>query len=160
MALSVHLKLKANGVDIEGDSTITSMDRENTIECLSFEDAVLKPIDPTTLRVTGRTTFEPIIIVKRVDRSSPLLAKALCNNESIEGVFRFYRPNPAGDGTTEQHFTVEIGKGLIESIERISPNVLDPDTANDPDTEEVSFVFGTICWRYEDSGVEHTARLV
>ena len=39
-AQTVHLSLKANGSDIEGDSTISSMEREGTIECLTFEAAV------------------------------------------------------------------------------------------------------------------------
>ena len=40
MANTVHLYLTANGTKIDGDSTIISMDRENSIECLSFEDSV------------------------------------------------------------------------------------------------------------------------
>ena len=40
MANTIHLYLTANGTKIDGDSTILSMDRENSIECLSFEDSV------------------------------------------------------------------------------------------------------------------------
>ena len=39
---------------------------------------------------------------------------------------KFYRPNPAGDGTTEHFFTVEIGEGRLASIKRVSPDVIDP----------------------------------
>lgn len=156
MALSVHLELTADGVKIDGDSTIKSMDRENTIECLSFEDTVQALIDRNTGLPSGKRTYEPIRIVKRLDKSSPLLAKALCNNQAIEGIFRFYRPNPVGDGTTEQHFTVEIQKAGIASIKRISPDVVDPASAKNPVTEEVTFVFKKIRWCYEPDGAEHT----
>ncbi len=35
MAQTAHLFLKANGEDIAGDSTITSLEREDSIECVS-----------------------------------------------------------------------------------------------------------------------------
>jgi len=155
MAMTVHLFLKANGTKIDGDSTITSMGREDSIECLSFTDSVRTAREAATGMATGERTYEPIRISKRIDKSSPLLAKALCNNELIEGEFKFYRPNPAGDGTTEHFFTIEIKEGRISGITRVSPDVIDPASANEPATEEVSFVFGYIRWTYEPDGVEH-----
>lgn len=155
MAMTVHLYLTANGTKIDGDSTILSMDRENSIECLSFEDSVRTAREASSGMASGERTYEPVRIVKRIDKSSPLLAKALCNNEVIEATFKFYRPNPAGDGTTEQHFTVEIQESRIASITRVSPDVIDPASANAPPTEEVTFVFGYIRWSYEPDGIEH-----
>jgi type VI secretion system secreted protein Hcp len=131
------------------------MERENSIECLSFEDSVRTAREASSGMASGERTYEPVRIVKRIDKSSPLLAKALCNNEVIEATYKFYRPNPAGDGTTEHHFTVEIQEGRIASITRISPDVIDPASANAPPTEEVTFVFGYIRWSYEPDGIEH-----
>ena len=36
MAMTLSLTLTANGETIEGESTIASSDREDTIECFSF----------------------------------------------------------------------------------------------------------------------------
>lgn len=155
MAMTVHLFLKANGQDIQGDSTITSMDRENSIECLSFSDSVRTAREAATGMATGERTYDPIKITKRIDKSSPLLAKALCNNELIEATFKFYRPNPAGDGTTQQYYTIEIQEGRIASITRVSPDVTNPAAATDPAKETVTFVFGYIRWTYEPEGAEH-----
>ena len=155
MAQTVHLELTANGTKIDGDSTIESMDRADTIECLSFTDAVRTAREASSGMATGERSYAPVTISKRIDKSSPLLAKALCNNEVIEGIFKFFRPNPAGDGTTEQFFTVEIQEGRIASITRVSPDVIDPAEAISPPTEEVSFVFGYIRWCYEPDGNEH-----
>jgi type VI secretion system secreted protein Hcp len=155
MAMTVHLYLTANGTKIDGDSTILSLARENSIECLSFEDSVRTARERSSGMASGERTYEPIRIVKRIDKSSPLLAKALCNNEVIEATFKFFRPNPAGDGTTEQHFTVEVREGRVGSCTRVSPDVIDPASANAPPTEEVTFVFGWIRWCYEPDGVEH-----
>lgn len=156
MAETVHLYLKSNGSDIQGESTQTSLGRENSIECLYFEDSVRTAREKGTGMATGRRTYNPIIIRKRIDKSSPLLAKALCNNEIIEGTFKFFRPSPSGDGTTQQFFTVEIAEGRINSIKRVNPDTIDPASAQEPPTEEIGFVFHTITWTYEDGGIVHT----
>jgi type VI secretion system secreted protein Hcp len=155
MAETVHLYLKANGADIQGESTQTSLGRENSIECLSYSDSVRTAREKGSGQATGRRSHEPIVIRKRIDKSSPLIAKALCNNEVIEGVFKFFRPNPAGDGTTEQFWTVAIAEGRVASYTHISPDTIDPASAMEPPTEEVSFVFHNITWTYVPSGAEH-----
>lgn len=151
-AETVHLYLKSNGEDIQGDSTVTSLNRANTIQCLSFQDAVATVRAAGSGMATGRRTYEPIVFRKRIDKSSPLIAKALVQNQVIEGQFRFYRPSPAGDGTTEHFFTIEIKEGRVNGIKRISPSTIDPATANQPPMEEISFVFGTIKWTYHPTG--------
>lgn len=62
MAMTVHLSLKANGEDIAGDSTIASLEREDTIECLSFEDSVRTAREASTGMASGERTYEPIKI--------------------------------------------------------------------------------------------------
>lgn len=155
MAETVHLFLKSNGADIKGDSTQTSLGREGSIECLYFEDNVRTAREKGSGMATGRRTFEPLIVRKRIDQSSPLLAKSLCNNETIEGVFKFFRPAPSGDGTTEHFFTVEIAEGRVASIKRTSPDTIDPASSREPPTEEIGFVFHNITWTYEPSGASH-----
>lgn len=155
MAETVHLYLKANGADVQGESTQTSLGRENSIECLSFEDSVRTAREKGSGMATGRRTYEPVRVTKRIDKSSPLLAKALCNNEVIEGVFKFFRPNPTGDGTTEQFFTVGIKEGRVAAIKRTSPDTLDPASALAPPMETIEFVFHNITWAYTNGGIEH-----
>lgn len=155
MAETVHLYLKANGSDVQGESSQTSLGRENSIECLSFRDSVRTARERGSSLATGRRTYEPIVITKRIDKSSPLLAKALCNNEVIDGVFKFFRPAPTGDGTTQHFFTVSITRGRVSHVVRTSPDTFDPAAAERPPTEEVGLLFHTINWTYEDGGVQH-----
>ena len=155
MAMSVSLVLNANGSQIEGDSTIHSLDRENAIECLYFSDDVETAREASTGMATGDRTYKPIEILKRIDRASPLLFKALVDNEVIDGVFRFFRPSPEGDGTTQHFYTIEIWEGRVARIKRVSPNTIDPAKANEPPLERVSFVFGKIRHCHEDGGQEH-----
>lgn len=155
MAETVHLFLKANGTDIQGESTQTSLSRENSIECVSYEHETVTVREGGSARATGRRQQMPIKIRKRIDKSTPLLEKALCRNEVIEGVFKFYRPNPTGDGTTEQFYTVSIKQGRVSHIKQFVLDTLVPATAHEPPLEEISFVFHTIQWHYTNGGAEH-----
>ena len=155
MAETVHLYLKANGTDIKGESTQTSLDRENSIECLYFEQAVKTAREAGSGMASGRRQYEPLLIRKRIDKASPLISKALVENQVIEGKFKFFRPNPTGDGTTEQFFTIEVKQGRVASQKLYSPDTIVPATSTEPPLEEVSFVFHTINWTYTNGGVTH-----
>lgn len=155
MAETVHLYLKANGQDIKGESSQFDLGREGSIECLQFKDSVRTARELGSRAAVGRRVHEPIEIIKRIDCSSPLLAKALCRNEKVEGTFKFFRPNPSGDGTTEQFFTVEITDGRIDAIERFSPDAIDPASAKIPPMETVRIVYHTIRWIYVPTGAEY-----
>lgn len=154
MAETVHLFLKANGQDVQGESTQVDLGRENSIECVLFKDSVRTAREHGSRAAVGRRVHEPVEIIKRIDMSSPLLAKALCRNEEIEAEFKFFRPSPKGDGKTEQFFTVKLIKGRIDGIERVSPNSIDPAASKAPPLETVRFVYHTIRWTYVPSGAE------
>jgi type VI secretion system secreted protein Hcp len=148
MAETVHLYLKANGAEIQGESTQASLGRENSIECVTY-DQLLKTLRALRAGIaTGRRQYEPLLIRKRIDKSSPLISKALVRNEVIEGVFKFFRPSPTGDGTTEQFYTVAIRQGRVASQRQYLPDTLDLATAGLPPLEEVAFVFRSIRWTH------------
>jgi type VI secretion system secreted protein Hcp len=155
MAETVHLYLKANGTDINGESTQTSLGRENSIECVYFESGVITAREAGSGMATGRRQHQPLLIRKRIDKSTPLIAKALCNNEKIQAKFKFFRPSPTGDGTTQQFYTVELENGRVATQKLVNPDVIVPATATEPPLEEVSFVFHTITWTFEDGGITH-----
>ncbi len=155
MALNIHVWIRGTTQgEIRGDSTVTSMNREGTIEAFALEHTVMVPTEASGM-ATGRRSYSPIKITKSIDRSSPLLQQALCNNEELEVTIRFYRPSPSGDGTTQQFYTIQLSQSRISSIKTILPNTLNESTANAPPMEEVSFVFGTITWTFEEGGITH-----
>jgi type VI secretion system secreted protein Hcp len=155
MAETVHLYLKANGTDIKGDSTQTSLGRGDSIECLYYEQAILTAREAGSGMATGRRQYQPLVVRKRIDKSSPLILKAMVENTNVEGSFKFFRPNPTGDGTTEQFYTVVIKQGRVASVKQMNPDALIPASSTEPALEEVSFVFHTISWTYTNGGVTH-----
>ena len=90
MAESIALFLKLNGLDIQGDNSQTSLDRENSIEVLSWswaaESQTTSSGGPSGQRIMGEVKF-----VQRIDKSSPLLFKAFTNSDVALGLFKFYR---------------------------------------------------------------------
>jgi type VI secretion system secreted protein Hcp len=147
----VYLFLKAQNASVQGE--VARKGLENSIEVLSYEQGVHVARDTSSGMATGRRQYEPIKIVKRIDRSSPLLLKALTQNQVVEGSFRFYRPGPGG--TLQQFYTVEIAQGRVASVKQMSPDVMSPESQRLPALEEVTFVFNTIRWTFTDGGIQH-----
>jgi type VI secretion system secreted protein Hcp len=144
-----------NGAPVEGDSLETSLGRQNSIECLYYRHGVALPRTAGPGPVTGRRTHEPLVVRKRIDKSSPLLARALTQNQVVDGVFKFFRLNPTGDGTTQHYYTTEISQGRITAIAQfVTDSASRAELANQP-LEEVTFVFNQIAWTYELGGVTY-----
>lgn len=140
-----YLWLQINGNDIEGESTIASMDREGTIECQSFDHEIRVPYDPVTFAFEGRRIHGAVSIIKRTDKTSPLLYKALCRNEPVDKAeFRFYRSSLGGSGAEEHYSTVLLENGYVVGIRRSFPNL-----------ERVTFIYQDITWTYEIGGATY-----
>lgn len=159
MAESISLRLTANDDDIEGDNTQTSLERQNTIEVLKLEQPMFVNFDRSTYRPSSRRVYAPVKFSKRLDRSTPLLRQALNRNQVMAGDFRWFRPNPAGDGTTQHFFTLAFTGGRITRCELVLPDVLHAETASLPAMEMVELVFEGITWTWEPGGIEHTDTL-
>jgi len=70
-AETVHLYLKSNGEDIVGETTTTNTQsfRERIAEHLKHKNR-----DKGSGNAAGRRTYEPIVVRKRIDKSSPMTA--------------------------------------------------------------------------------------
>lgn len=152
-AQKVYLRLQIDGNAVEGESTISSMERDKDIECSSFKYELLTPRDANTGMLTGRRQHKPVKICKRIDKSTPLLLKALCRNEPVtEAEFRFFRPSSGGTGTEEHFLTVRLENGYISKVSQLSEDTIIGGVGAPPMMEEVEFVFQNITWTYEIGG--------
>jgi type VI secretion system secreted protein Hcp len=147
-AETVHLTLKIEGQVVKGESTQASLGRADTIECVSLEQAV---------QGGEKVQHSPLKCVKRVDKSSPLLIRALIERQKVEALFKFYRPNPTGDGTTEQFYTIELKNARITGYRMWVPNTIDPASSNNPPLEEVTFSFQAIAFTYVNGGIAYSS---
>ena len=155
-AQTVHLTLTVDGNAIEGESTIISLGRENTIECSSFSYSISTPRESATGALTGRRQHRPVKIIKRIDKSDPLLFKALALEEPVtEAVFRHYRPGAAG-GAEEQFLTITLAGGFVSGYRLLSEDAVMGGPSAPPTMSEVEFVFQDFTITYESTGATHT----
>jgi type VI secretion system secreted protein Hcp len=149
-AESVYLFLNAGGVPIQGESSVISLGRANAIECLAFYTSAQRAADGGLSG--GRFTCR-----KRIDKSSPLILKALGTAQNVSANFKFYRPSPSGDGTTEMYYTTEIKVGRVVSVEQVSPDATDPTTSSLPPLESFTIEANDAIVTSTTSGTQYVA---
>lgn len=89
------------------------------------------------------------MVLKELDRSTPLLFNILTNNENISSLeLQFWQPSPTG--VERQHFTVRLTNANISSIHFKMPNNRHPKFAQRAEYEEVSFTYQRIEWTWND----------
>ncbi len=150
----VFLSLRIDGNEIEGDSTVNTLGRENTIECLTYGQSITTARDATSGRATGRRIHSTVKVTKSIGRTSPLLVKALCNNEPCEATFRFFGVVPGGGGF-HHLYTVEITSDFVSSVRQFVPSPSDAASPYPPLLEEVEFAFRDITFTHERSRATH-----
>jgi type VI secretion system secreted protein Hcp len=154
VAEPVYLFLKVRGAAVEGDSSETSLGRASSIECLSYRQGVAIPRVAGSVAASGRPTYEPLVIRKRIDRATPVLAAALIGNHVVEGLFKFFRPSPSGDGTVEHYYSTEIKDARISAISQAGNGGGEWGGPADHAWEEVAVVFSSISWTWVPGSVQ------
>lgn len=145
----VALSLQVNGEIVQGDNPQQSLGRANTIECVELQAGASAKNNKGTLVVAPHS----IVCRKRLDRATPTLLSAVAEQAPVDLVARFFRPSPNGDGTTEQYYSVIATGGLVTQVAQVSPNALSADSANLPAMEEVTFLFASVEYVWENGGV-------
>ena len=154
MAGRVYLKLKGKqSGDIAGESTVTSIggvDVSKLIECEGYVESVKTAQDPGSRTPTGTRIYEPVVLRKWVDKSSPLIQNALVKTEQMEGEFMFFRPSFEGEHM-EHFFSVKFTNARISGIRRYLPDAVSEDVsaAAKPALEDISIVAGQMTWEHK-----------
>lgn len=87
---------------------------------------------------------QTVVIRKPVDKSSPLLNKAITDNEILTCDFDFYRTNQSG--MNELYYKIKLTEATIKDIRLSSPNTLN-NPGGQP-IETVSFIYNSISWEH------------
>ncbi|KQT15495.1 type VI secretion system effector [Chryseobacterium sp. Leaf404] len=156
MALNAYLHLKGQKQgEIKG--SVIQKGRENKIQVIAVSHDLSSPKDAVTGLATGKRIHKPFVIIKELDKSSPLLYIALCNNELItEFELQFWMPQKGatvGVGSEKQHYTIRLTNASILDIKFRMPNNKNPELANLAEYEEVSFTYQKIEWTWKDGSI-------
>jgi type VI secretion system secreted protein Hcp len=154
MALNAYLTLKGQKQgQINGGVTIKG--RENSIEVHSFTDEIVSPRDATTGLPTGKRQHEPIVIVKVLDKSTPLLWNALVNNENLtEFSLQVYATQATG--VEMMIYTISLTNATISSMRQYMSDNEITANASLPVREEISFTYQKITWTWTQGNITAT----
>ena len=146
MALNAYLKLKANGVDLPGESKDGLY--KDWIEVESFSWGVLAAREAGSGLSTGRRVYKEFRWVNTHHKSSVLIWKALAQNQVVEGTLKTTLDDPQ-TGETANFMTIAFKGGRISAFDQAASD------GSDGIYEEIALVFQTIRVTNESSGVEH-----
>ncbi|MDD9195849.1 Hcp family type VI secretion system effector [Aliivibrio sp. S3MY1] len=143
MAVSAYLSIESinNGKLSSGCNTCLSMgnsyqsNHEDEITVLSFSHSVA---------YDNGSKHAPVQIVKKIDKSSPVLSQACSDGDELKCKLHFYRPNEKGG--IELFYEIELTGALIRSLVTHMPHVID---FNGDDMQEtLSISYRDIRWRH------------
>ena len=153
MAIPVYLwlyeeegKLLKGSVDVGG--------REGSIEITGMQHDLFIPTDDATAVATGTRQHEAYTFEKSIDRSSPLLYKALTTGRTLaKAVFKFYRIND--NGQEEEYFVTTLENVKVFHVVPVMFDTKDPDFEKQGHIEHVGLRYEKIDWHYTDGNIKH-----
>lgn len=135
---------------IQGGVTIKG--REGSIEVIQLQHEIISPRDPATGQASGRRQHKPFVIRKELDKSSPLLFKALVTGDPLSSVeLKFFLTDPKG--LEKLYYTIKLTNAHISSIQTALPDARNPALSQYKVYEEIAFTYQKIEWTWVDGGV-------
>jgi type VI secretion system secreted protein Hcp len=127
------------------DGEARAAGREGWIPVLGWFHGIERPLDASSGATTGEPKHTPIVIRKRIDHASPLISKALADNDQFdEWILRVYRETDAGQ---EQHYySITLQNARVAGVHTTTESTHEV-------REEVSFSYQKITWTFEEGGI-------
>lgn len=149
MAIPAYMWLKDDGgADLKG--SVDVMQREGSIEVLSFMHGLSIPTDNHTGKTTGNRIHSPLAIEKEFDSSSPYLYKAVAKGQTLKSAeIKWYRINDAGQ--EEEYFNMLLENVKVVAVNPVMYNVKTCEKCNH--LERIELRYGKITWKYCDGNV-------
>jgi len=127
--------------------------KEGLIGVLYFSHEITDPVVQslsTPFHVTGAFLFGTLAVIKMIDRSTPLLYKALATGELMKTFnLVFYAKTAAGSEVLQ--FTIDLFGAIIRDIVQVKQNSdSTPDLMKFAEYEQVSFGYAPIQWSWYD----------
>lgn len=147
MSFNTYLSLAGSvqGLISAGCSSFESIGNRHQI---GHEDEIQVLSLNHTITREQHCTHHPIEFIKLIDKSSPLIATAISNNEMLTPVFKFYRLNQFG--ALEEYYEIKLLKATIIDVSSNYPHVINNHAAMP--FEKISFRYESIFWSHKIAG--------
>jgi type VI secretion system secreted protein Hcp len=124
----------------EKQGQIKGAARDGSIGVISYTHEIVSPRDHASGLPTGKRMHKPFVITKELDKSTPLLMRAMVTNENLPTVeFRFADQSGV-------YFTVKLTNASLAGVSQM------PGADGTP-TEQLSFTYQKIEWTWVDGGI-------
>ena len=151
MALNAYLNLTGQSQG-KVSGSVTQAGREESIMVIGMSHEVVSPRDAASGMPTGKRQHKPITITKELDKSTPILAAILVNNENItDWKLDFWQPSKSGQEF--QFYSIELVNASISSIRSEMLNNKYKQNMQHKEREHVAFTYQKIIWTYQDGGL-------
>lgn len=147
MANLIYLKLtgELQGLISAGCSSVDSIG--NKAQLIHYDQIMVMGLTHGITRVQN-VNHQAVVMIKPLDKSSPLLGKAISENESLTCEFSFYRTTRAG--MNECYYKVKLTKAHIAAIQLRVPHTLNDSEGQAEETLELSYE--SITWEHCTAG--------
>jgi len=149
-AASVDYFLKIEG--IPGESRSHSS-HQNEIDLLYYNNSVITAREAGSGLATGRRQYQPLLVRKRIDKSSPLLMKAVHEQQQADGTVRRIPTATLSvcrsGGNQFCFYTITFeGVRVLDINQDGNEFAVTPGGSDDFPLESVSFSYQKITWSY------------
>lgn len=114
----------------------------------SHRDQILVMSMEHALTRAQNVNHGPLSFIKPIDKSSPLLAVAISNNEELDMKFDIYRTSFSG--TNELYYSITLKKVYLSALSLVYPHAIDH--SGDQPEEMVSVIYESITWEHHAAG--------
>ncbi|MEI7177150.1 Hcp family type VI secretion system effector [Pectobacterium carotovorum] len=136
---------KSQGLISEGCSTLESISNRYQV---GHTDEIMILAFNHMMSNDGHAVHNPITLVKPIDKSTPLLAMALNEQEKVKVLLDFYRTTQ--HAKQEKFFSIQINDGLISDINLVMPNIIDDGAGLI--LEHISIRYKDVTWTHHKAG--------
>ena len=135
-----------NGSPVVGGSMVSG--RLGAIELKAVAHHLTIPVSGNTGRLTGTRVHTPIVVQKEFDKTTPVLIRALCENQTLKSAtIKMYQIDDAG--IEREYFNIILENVKITGI---TPNLF-PGSGTGTHTETIELRYEAITWKHCDGNI-------
>lgn len=132
-----------------------SPQQRGTQNCVGYQHEVKSPRDAASGLATGRRQHKPIVFIREIGKATPLLLKAMTENEVLTSVVMEVWGQGGASGVGQKLYTITLTNARCVGVRQwsdVGSNQVSPSSGA---MEEVSFTYEKITWTWVNGGVTH-----
>jgi type VI secretion system secreted protein Hcp len=134
------------------NGSCTQAGRENKIEIIGWSHELVSPRDAASGLPTGKRQHKPFTVTAQIDKATPLLHKALVDNENIpKWKLNCWKPSSAGKELN--FYDIELVNANVAGIRSEMLNNKYPENMKHGERNHISFTYQKIIWTWVDGGI-------